>query len=209
MANKVLTIKMDEKDIEKLKSYHAALAKAGVISTEDYKFNALCKHLLLDYLDEDAKSAVEAYNTTGLCFGKEAFDSGTAVFANTYDLSENSFSILKKCYMEKVERRDKEVIDALEDLERISGVEMIHMSGVINQVLIPPDDENDIFPSYWTEKILEKTEKMDEDFSRKVKETFIEMITQSALPEKEKESLIKEIHEKYDQRKAQYRRIKR
>lgn len=41
MANKVLTIKMDEKDIEKLKSYHAALAKAGVISMEDYKFNIL------------------------------------------------------------------------------------------------------------------------------------------------------------------------
>lgn len=59
MANKVLTIKMDEKDIEKLKSYHAALAKAGVITMnvpDEY-----------EYMDEELQEILRGFAEEFLC----------------------------------------------------------------------------------------------------------------------------------------------
>ena len=50
MANKVLTIKMDEKDIERIKKCYKAFVDAGFLSTQTMSLNAFYKHLLLDYL---------------------------------------------------------------------------------------------------------------------------------------------------------------
>ena len=47
MANKVLSIKMDEKDIEKLKKYYAALTGAGFLSSETMSLNAFYKHFFI------------------------------------------------------------------------------------------------------------------------------------------------------------------
>ena len=49
MANKVLSIKMDEKDIEKLKKYYAALTGAGFLSSETmWECPKVCVNLQTD-----------------------------------------------------------------------------------------------------------------------------------------------------------------
>ena len=62
MANKVLSIKMDEKDIEKLKTYYELLVRTGFLSRETTSLNALYKHLLLDNLPDDMFHAFSIYS---------------------------------------------------------------------------------------------------------------------------------------------------
>ena len=99
MANKVLSIKMDEKDIEKIKKYYAALTEAGFLSSETMSLNAFYKHLLLDYLEDDVNRAFATFSNYGIsprCINPEQLnDNESFTLTNTYNLDTEMFEIYK------------------------------------------------------------------------------------------------------------------
>ena len=77
MANKVLSIKMDEKDIERLRKYYEVLVSSGFLSGKTMSLNAFYKHLLLDYLEDDVSRAFATYSAYGItprCINPESMD---------------------------------------------------------------------------------------------------------------------------------------
>ena len=82
MANKVLSIKMDENDIERLKKCYKALVEAGFLSSETITLNAFYKHLLLDYLEYDIYNAFSIYSDYGIspkCINPNEFNDNSNV----------------------------------------------------------------------------------------------------------------------------------
>ena len=104
MANKVLSIKMDEKDIERLKKYYEALTRAGFLPSGTMSLNAFYKHLLLDYLEDDVHRAFATYSNYGIsprCINPEEMnDNKSFTLANTYNLDGEMFEAYKKCVKE-------------------------------------------------------------------------------------------------------------
>ena len=86
MANKVISIKMDESDIERIRKYHEILIRLGIVSEKTLSMNALYKHLLLDYIAEDIRCMLSACNSCGL----------TPIYVNPEALERKEISLSKR-----------------------------------------------------------------------------------------------------------------
>lgn len=204
MANKVISIKLDEKDIARLKKYHEALIGLGIVSDKTLSMNALYKHLLLDYLEDDIRKMVANCASMGMLpkyISPEEIDEGKFSFANVYGLDEENFSAYMQCIKEFMVKG----LDNLEkNIDLINGVaktETVLFERDICQILEVPKEYCDYETyedSFWFNKALEEQCYCQEEFRKKGVADDFDMIKNASIPDEAKEKLICAIeqHEK-------------
>lgn len=202
MANKVLSIKMDEKDIERLKKYYEVLVKAGYLSSKTISLNAFYKHLLLDYLEEDVKMAFAAYSEYALspkCIDPERLNSeGGVMLSNTYNLSPEAFEIYKKCVQELLRRNIDEMNQNANQFNEVLKTDIFIDKGIFCELrCFPYMDTDERVPSFWEDKVYEKMDLIEAGESKQSKiaeiDEEIAMVRSSSVSEDAKEQLINEI----------------
>lgn len=202
MANKVLSIKMDEKDIERLKKYYEVLVKAGYLSSKTVSLNAFYKHLLLDYLEEDVKTAFAAYTEYGLspkCIDPERLNSeGGIILSNTYNLSPETFEIYKKCVQELLSKNIDEMNQNVDQFNEVLKTDVFLDKGIFRELrCFPYMDTDEREPSFWENKVYEKMELIEASESKQSKiaeiDEEIAVIRSASVSESAKEQLINEI----------------
>lgn len=209
MANKVLSIKMDEKDIEKLKKYYSALVGAGFLSSETMSLNAFYKHLLLDYLEDDVHRAFATYSNYGIsprCINPEQLnDNESFTLTNTYNLDTEMFEIYKKCVKEALSRS----VDIMK--EKAGLFNEVVKSGVIvtegwlyEMECIPWEDMNEKEVSFWEDKAFESLDLQEKEYRENGIDGDIAMVEKSSIPAELKQKLISEIMEYEKKRKQNY-----
>ena len=209
MANKVLSIKMDEKDIERLKKYYEALVKAGFLSKKTTSLNAFYKHLLLDYLEDDISRAFVSYSEFGASpkyINPDMMDENSNFhLTNTYELNEEMFEIYKKCVKELLGKGMEEMNESAALLNEVVQSEIIVNEGLISVLeCISWQDEDEKADSFWGEKAFETMDSRDKDFVEREVKADIDMIKKSGIEEELKQKLIDEITTNYQRRKQNY-----
>ena len=198
MANKVISIKLDEKDIERLKKYHKALKGLGIISERTLTMNGLYKHLLLDYLEYDAYEMVCTCKKYGLFphyISPEEIDRGSATFVNPYNLNKELYDVYVQCIKEaqvrginKIERS----MDLINEVTNNEGCFFEEETGDVvtlpREMFGEPADEN----SFWLEKASEEQERFQASDHNNMQSEFA-MIEESLISQEEKERLIEAI----------------
>ena len=209
MANKVLSIKMDEKDIEKIKKYYAALTEAGFLSSETMSLNAFYKHLLLDYLEDDVNRAFATYSKYGIsprCINPEQLnDNESFTLTNTYNLDTEMFEIYKKCVKEALSRsvdRMKENAGMFNEVVK-SGV-IVTEGWLYEMECIPWEDMNKKEVSFWEDKAFESLDLQEKEYRENGVDGDIAMVEKSSIPAELKQKLISEIVEYEKKRKQNY-----
>lgn len=204
MANKVLSIKMDEKDIERLKKYYEVLVKAGYLSSKTVSLNAFYKHLLLDYLEEDVKMAFAAYSEYGQspkCIDPDSLNSdGGLILSNTYNLSPETFEIYKKCIQEQLSKNLDEMNQNADQFNEVLKTGVFIDKGIFHELIcLPCVDTDERNPSFWENKVFETMELLDVRDSKENKVSEVDeeiaMIKNASVSEDAKEKLISEILE--------------
>ena len=209
MANKVLSIKMDEKDIERVKKYYEALIKAGFLSSKTMSLNAFYKHLLLDYLEDDVIRAFETYSNYGIsprCLNpKEINDNENCRLANTYNLNDEMFENYKKCAKEELSRYVDEMKENAALFNEIVKSSVIVTDGWMQEMecISWMDMDEKIF-SFWDDKAFETMDLQERAFRENEIDGEISMIEKSSIPEELKQKLINEIIEYEKKRKQNY-----
>ena len=209
MANKVLSIKMDEKDIEKLKKYYAALTGAGFLSPETMSLNAFYKHLLLDYLEDDVHRAFTTYSNYGIsprCINPEEMDDNESfTLANTYNLDDEMFEIYKKCVREALCRSVDMMKENAEIFNEVVKSDVIVTGGWMYEMeCIPLMDADEKSTSFWENKAFEAMDLQEKDFRENEIAGEIAMIEKSSIPAELKQKVINEIMEYEKKRKLNY-----
>lgn len=207
MANKVLSIKMDENDIEKLKKYYKALVDTGYLSAETMSLNAFYKHLLLDYLDDDLNRAFATFADYGVAsqwLNPDKLDiEEEGTIANTYNLSKEMFENYKKCAKEALCRSIDEMKENVKILNEIVDSNVIIKNGFLCEMecvsLMDIDEKKETF---WERKALEMVEYQENKYRELDGE--IEMIENSSISDELKQQLINEIREYEKKRKQNY-----
>ena len=209
MANKVLSIKMDEKDIERLKKYYAALTRAGFLSSEKISLNAFYKHLLLDYLEDDVRRAFATYSNYGIsprCINPEQLnDNESFTLANTYNFDAKMFEIYKRCVKEALSRS----VDIMKEnaglFNEVVKSDVIVTEGWLYEMeCISWDDMNEKEVSFWEDKALETLDLQEKEYRENGIDGDIAMIEKSSIPEELKQKIINEIIEYEKKRKQNY-----
>ena len=207
VANKVLSIKMDERDIERLRNYYNTLTQAGFLSTKATTLNAFYKHLLLDYLEKDILDAFEAYSEFGIspqCINPEELkkEGGFSLF-NTYDLDEEMFENYRICVKEELSRSVDCMRKNAELFNEVVNTEVIVTEGMMHKMeCIPRIDRDKKESSFWQEKAYEAIDLREKEYRENSMAKDIEMIDKSSIPEDLKQKLIHEIEE-YEKKKKQ------
>lgn len=207
MANKVLSIKMDEKDIERLRKYYDALIKAGFLSSKTMSLNAFYKHLLLDYLEDDIMRAFGSFSHYGIspkCINPEALNDNESVrLTNIYNLDEEMFEIYKACVKETLSRNVDIMKENSEQFNEVVETEIIVMDGWMYEMECISDiDMNEERISFWDNKAFEAMELQEKDFRENEIKGEIEMIEKASISAELKQKLINEIKE-YDKKRKQ------
>lgn len=209
MANKVLSIKMDEKDIEKLKKYYAALVGAGFLSSETMSLNAFYKHILLDYLEDDIHRAFATYSNYGIsprCINPEQLnDNESFTLNNTYNLDAEMFEIYKKCVKEALSRS----IDVMKEnaglFNEVVKSDVIVAEGWLYEMeCIPWEDMNEKEVSFWEDKAFESLDLQEKEYRENGIDGDIVMVEKSSIPAELKQKLISKIMEYEKKRKQNY-----
>lgn len=209
MANKVLSIKMDEKDIEKLKKYYAALVGAGFLSSEAMSLNAFYKHLLLDYLEDDVHRAFVTYSNHGIlpkCINPEQLnDNENVTLVNTYNLDAEMFEIYIKCVKEQLNRS----VDAMKEnaglFNEVVKSDVIVTEGRVYEMeCISGENMNEKEVSFWEGKALEVLELQEKEYRENGIDVDIAMIEKSSMTAELKRKLISKIMEYEEKRKQNY-----
>lgn len=209
MANKVLSIKMDEKDIEKLKKYYAALVAAGFLSSETMSLNAFYKHLLLDYLEDDVYRAFKTYLNYGIsprCINPEQLnDNESFTLNNTYILDAEMFEIYKKCVKEALSIS----IDVMKEnaglFNEVVKSNVIVTEGWLYEMeCISWEDMNEKKVSFWDDKAFEALNLQEKEYKENGIDGDISMIEKSSMPAVLKQKLISKIMEYEKKRKQNY-----
>lgn len=207
MANKVLSIKMDENDIERLKMYYAALTKAGFLSSKTLSLNAFYKHLLLDYLNEDARRAFNMYSHYGVLpkyIRPEAINNNENFnLINTYNLNPELFELYTKYVKEVLQKRVEIITEAAELFNKTVKADIAVADGELyemkyNSLMNTEEDTT----SFWEKKALELQD-LQENLTESVDEE-IEMINKSSLLPEEKQALIEGMKEFEKKKKQNY-----
>ena len=212
MANKVLSIKIDEKDIERLKKYYEALVKAGFLSKKTTSLNAFYKHLLLDYLEDDISRAFEAYSEYGVSpkyINPDMMDENSYFhLTNTYELGEEMFEIYKKCVKETLGKGIEEVHESAALLNEVVRSEITVHEGLFCELeCMSWQDDNEKIDSFWIDKAFETMDSREKDFVEREVKADIDMIKKSGIEEELKQKLIDEITTNYQQRKQNYNMV--
>lgn len=209
MANKVLSIKMDEKDIERLKKYYEALIKTGFLSAKNMSLNAFYKHLLLDYLEDDIHRAFATYSNYGIspkCINPEALNDGKSLkLANTYNLDAEMFEVYKKCVKEAISIN----IDMMKEnaglFNEVVEADVIVTEGSICEMeCISWEDMDEKVASFWECKAFETMELQEKEYRENGLDGDIAVIEKSSISEELKLKLINEIIEYEKKRKQNY-----
>lgn len=210
MANKVLSIKMDEKDIERLRKYYEALTRAGFLSSETMSLNAFYKHLLLDYLEDDVYRAFATYSNYGMsprCINPEKLSDNEGVaLANTYNLNAEMFDVYKECVKEALYRNVDMMTENAELFNEVVKSDIIVTDGWIYEMkCISWLEMNENIASFWEKKAAEAMELQEKDFNDNEIDGEIMTIEKSSLSEELKLKLTAEIKEYNNKRKQNYR----
>ncbi len=198
MANKVLSIKMDENDVDKLRQYYETLVALGVINKDKLKFNGFLKHLLLDNLATDFKSMMSVYSELGLepsCGDPKLMDGKYGFnMRNVYNFDEDTFDSYLKCWKEKMEKGVEALEERTKIIAGITGLAMI-VQGGMNYTIDIVDEGKNQCQNFWRKKALEQVEEdkrnqnvddiqhdikavEDSDISEEIKARIIEQINQ-------------------------------
>ena len=209
MANKVLSIKMDENDIERLKKYYKALVDTGFLSAETMSLNAFYKHLLLDYLDDDLNKAFVTFSKYGVAsqwINPEKLDAREGcTLVNTYNLSEEMFENYKKCAKESLCKCVNEMKQNAKVFNEIVDSNVIVKSGFLCEMkCISWMDIDENKESFWERKALEMVEYQENNYKKNELDGEIEMIENSSISDELKQQLINEIREYEKKRKQNY-----
>lgn len=207
MANKVISIKMDEKDIEKLKDYYNALVKLGFVSAKTMSLNAFYKHLLLDYLEDDVCRAFDSYSEFGIkprCLNPNYNgDNRHSTLANTYNLSDEMFKCYVACVKEASVKWVEELNEGADTLNRLIKSAVVPMEDFWYTLEYFPE-EVDMKSSFWMNKANETVEYQDNDFKENGINGEIQMIENSSLSDDLKQKLIEELREYERKRRQNY-----
>lgn len=204
MANKVLSIKIDEKDLENLKKYHEILIDLGFISNETLKMNGFLKHLLLDNLAYDFSTMLNMYSEYAMdpqCADPEVVDGdGIVRISNSYGFDEKTFKEYKNCFKERLAKALDNMKQCTNELIKITGLDLMVDGGAFHEIKILPDREIDNCGKFWLTKAFEQKECYKRQRKTKGVEQDITMIMQSNIPEDAKQRLVEQIR-KYDKDK--------
>lgn len=209
MANKVLSIKMDEKDIERIKKYYEALTKAGFLPFESMSLNAFYKHLLLDYLEDDVNRAFATYSHYGIspqCVNPEQLSENKGfVLTNTYNLDDEMFEIYKRCAKEVLSKIVDTMKDNAELFNEVVKSDVIVTEGLLHKMeCISLDAMNKKEVSFWEDKAFRVLDLQEKEYRESGIDGDIAMIEKSSIPEEIKQKLINEIMEYEKKRKQNY-----
>lgn len=209
MANKVLSIKMDENDIERLKKYYKALVDTGFLPAETMSLNAFYKHLLLDYLEDDVNRAFATFSDYGIsprCLNPEKLGDGKgSTLVNIYNLSAEMFEVYEQCAKEVLNRTIDEMEKNAEIFNEVVNSEVIVTEGWLRELkCISSMDMNEKNTSFWGERAYEIVDLQERDFKKNEIDGEIEMIEKSSMSEELKQNLINEINEYEKKRKQNY-----
>lgn len=209
MANKVLSIKMDEKDIERIRKYYELLIEAGFLSSKTMSLNAFYKHLLLDYLEDDVCKAFAIYSEYGItpsCINPKTLDDTDSFkLSNTHSLSPEMFEIYKKCAKESLSRSVDSLNQKAELFNKIFKADFIVNEGWKYEIeCYAMDEMNEKEITFWEDKAFEYIDLQEKDFRENEITGEIKMIEKSSIPEEQKQKLINEIEEYEKKRKQNY-----
>ena len=207
VANKVLSIKMDEKDIEKLKKYYETLIKMELLSPQKISLNAFYKHLLLDYLKEDARKALETYENYGMLpryINPDVLDKDERFrLANTYNLNNEMYATYESCVKEAISTGITRMEENIKSLKEIANVNVDMGKGDMYEIEYISDMEIDEEKaSFWDKRVFEMIDLEEKYYKENKIDDEIKMIKNSSISDESKEKLINEIkeHEKNEKR---------
>lgn len=201
MGSKVLSIKLDEKEIERLKCYHQTLKELGIISDKTLSMNGLYKHLLLDYIEEDIRRMILSCKSCGLLpryFSPEEIENNNISFVNTYGLDEEQFALYMQCVKESISNSVAEMkknIDTLNNVVRKEIVVYESGSCSIEPMFLEDEKTHEIWESFWVEKAIEEVEYYDKEVQKSGVLYDYKMINNASISEKEKRELIAAIED--------------
>lgn len=206
MASKVLSIKLDEKEIERLKCYYETLKGLGIISDKTLSMNGLYKHLLLDYIEEDIRRMISSCESCGLLpryFSPEAFENNNISFVNIYGLDDDKFSLYMKCVKESMSKSIDNMDEYVDLLNEVARKEIVFNEGGSCSIIPMPLEEQsyDIWESFWVDKAIEERENYDKNVQKNGVLYDYKMINSASISEKEKRELIAAI-EDYENSRA-------
>lgn len=200
---------MDEKDIEKLKKYYAALVGAGFLSSETMSLNAFYKHLLLDYLEDDVHRAFTTYSNYGIsprCINPEQLnDNESFTLTNTYNLDAEMFETYKKCVKEALSRNVDVMKENAGVFNEVVKSDVIVTEGWMYEMeCISWDELKEKEVSFWESKAFESLDLQEKEYRENGIGGDIAMIEKSSIPVELKQKLISEIMEYEKKRKQNY-----
>lgn len=210
MANKVISIKLDEKDIERLKKYHEALKGLGIISERTLTMNGLYKHLLLDYLEQDAYEMINTCTKFGFFpqyISPEDIESGCATFVNPYNLEKNLYDLYVQCIKDFQMRGINRLESNIDLLNEAINSERCLYENVTGRVVALPremeEDEPADVDAFWFEKAIDERERITKLDDSPVAWELTMIGEATSVSQEEKEMLVEAI-EKYEKDRKQH-----
>ena len=211
MANKVISIKLDEKDIARLKSYHEALKSLGVISDRTLTMNGLYKHLLLDYLEQDVYEMINICTNFGLFpryITPEEIDGGFAKFSNPYNLEKELYDIYVKCIKDFQVKGINSIEHNIDKINEVINSEVFFCEEGTGKVMVLPRGEAEICEpdeeSFWFNKALDERERVQKSEINHVENELAMIDEASSISQEEKERLIEAIKKSENERKQHF-----
>ena len=210
MANKVLSIKMDEKDIKRLKKYYETLINMGFLTSSKTSLNAFYKHLLLDYLEEDLSKAFAIYSNYGIAprfIDPEKLNVDNRFsLTNTYNLDAEMFENYEKCVKESISKKIDDMKESVEILKEVTNADVIIINNWMYEMeYLPKDEMNEENSAFWENRAVEIIDLQEKHLQENNINGEIEMIKKSSIPEGLKQKLINEMNEYEKKRKQNYR----
>lgn len=192
MANKVLSIKMDEEEIKRLKKYHTLLIKLGFVTKENLTFNAFLKHMLTNNITLDFKQMCAAYSEYG---GMPAFlnpeyvgEEKLVKLPNTYRFDEEEYQAYKKCFVDALYKVMEQSEQDAEEMQKILGIG-IGWSGGVERTL-EVFGEEDTPSKFWLKKLDEERMIEKQESEKSERDYMIRIIEESELEETMKKRII-------------------
>lgn len=211
MANKVISIKLDEKDIERLKNYHEALKDLGIISDRTLTMNGLYKHLLLDYLEHDAYEMINTCTKFGLFpryVAPDEIDCGYAIFSNPYNLKKELYDIYVKCIKDSQIKGINSIEHNIDKINEVTNNEDFFCKKGTGEIVVLPKGGTGVCDpvdanSFWYEKATEERERILKSGSNPVAWDLTMIGEATSVSQEEKEMLVEAI-EKYEKDRKQH-----
>lgn len=210
MANKVISIKLDEKDIKRIKRYHEALKGLGIVSERTLTMNGLYKHLLLDYLEEDIQNMVSSCSKCGLLpryITPEEVNTCRASFVNPYNLDEELYAIYLKCIMDAQVSGLDRIEENIRILNEVANTDVCSFDKTYCTYQAYPygigEYESGEVCSFWVDKAIAEHDLKQREYQKEQRDEY-DMIRKASVSQEDKERLIKAIEKFKENKKRHY-----